>query len=144
MIKDNIKKRIISTKFESNKSLFAREVGVNRDEIVRILSGKIQNPGVHTIAKIAKTLGCSIDELVGGSVPSHTLYSSAYPFKEELFLRTLDHVLNHIKHNNLCDHVTSGKIISAVDSIYSFSYKNKLSAPDEDFANWTCENLQNG
>jgi len=139
MLKNNIERRVANTKFESNKSLFAREANLNRDEIVRILSGKIKNPGIYTISKIAKVLNCSVDDLLG-HIPTKKdfLHSNQDDFNEKLCFATLEYISNYVKSNKL-ENITAGKAFLALDTIYNFSYEKGLAFPEEAFADWVCK-----
>lgn len=46
-----------------NKSEIARKTKLSKQSISTILSGKQKNPKIKTLEKIAKAVGCSIDEL---------------------------------------------------------------------------------
>jgi transcriptional regulator with XRE-family HTH domain len=140
MLKENINRRIANTKFEFNKSLFAREANLNRDEIVRILSGKIKNPGIYTIAKIANVLNCSVDDLLGAnSARKDALHSDQAPFSKALFLNSVNYISNYIEQNKL-NAVSTGKVLFALDFIYNFSYPKSVSDPDEAVASYVCNN----
>jgi len=140
MLKIFIEQKISNTKYESNKSLFAREAKVNRDEIVRILSGKIKNPGVYTVSKIATVLNCSIDELLGKRSPSkQLLYANQNIFENTLFINSINYIFDYIRDNKLTN-VQTGKIFLVLDAIYNFCYINDLPCPDNKFSKWFCEN----
>lgn len=47
-----------------NKSLIAKETGLSRQAISKILNGKQKNPKIQTLEKIANTLNCSVDDLL--------------------------------------------------------------------------------
>lgn len=43
----------------------AREAGISYQTLIKIEQGRIQNPKLETLIKLAKVLGVSLDELVG-------------------------------------------------------------------------------
>ena len=43
----------------------AREAGISYNTLIKIESGGIKNPRLETLIKLAKTLGVSLDKLVG-------------------------------------------------------------------------------
>jgi len=43
----------------------AREAGISYNTLIKIERGGIKNPRLETLIKLAKTLGVSIDKLVG-------------------------------------------------------------------------------
>lgn len=140
MINSNIQRRIANTKFEANKSLFAREANLNTSEIVKILSGKIKNPGVYTIAKIAKVLNCSVNDLLGQSpAKKDYLHSEQDLFKEQLCLGILQYISEYIARNKL-KNIKTGKVLLSLDVIYNFCYKKESPSLDRDFAEWVCNN----
>jgi transcriptional regulator with XRE-family HTH domain len=141
MLKENIERLIANTKFESNKSLFAREANLNRDEVVRILSGKIKNPGIYTVSKIANVLNCSIDDLLGGSAATSkaAMVSEKDAFQKPLFLNALNYILEYIEQHGLKD-IKTGRLLQALDYIYSFSCHSGTDYLKEDFAKWFCKN----
>ena len=139
MLKENIKRRIANTKFEFNKSLFAREANLNRDEIVRILSGKIKNPGIYTIAKIASVLNCSVDDLLGmSSARKDALHSDNVPFSETLFLNSVNYISNYIEQNKLKD-IAAGKVFLVLDTIYSSCHDKGMSHPEGEGIDLLCK-----
>jgi transcriptional regulator with XRE-family HTH domain len=46
------------------QSWLAAEAGVPEETLSRITTGKTQNPGVYTVARIAKALGITVGELL--------------------------------------------------------------------------------
>jgi len=61
-IGENIKKR--RTKLGLSQEDFAQKSGVKYTTLTKIESGVIKTPSVVLVAKIAKTLGVSIEELL--------------------------------------------------------------------------------
>ena len=43
----------------------AREAGISYQTLIKIEQGRIQNPKLETLIKLAKALGVSLDKLVG-------------------------------------------------------------------------------
>ena len=61
-IGENIKKR--RTKLGLSQEIFAQKSGVKYTSLTKIESGVIKTPSVLMVAKIAKALGVSIEELL--------------------------------------------------------------------------------
>jgi len=64
-IKESLAKRISAMGSGFKKSAFVVKVGITEEALSHILTGKVKNPRVYTVAKMAKVLGCSVDELIG-------------------------------------------------------------------------------
>lgn len=47
-----------------NKSEIARKTGLTRQTVVKIFNGVQKNPKLETLQKIAKTLNCTVDDLL--------------------------------------------------------------------------------
>ena len=61
-IGENIKKR--RTKLGLSQEIFAQKSGVKYTSLTKIESGVIKTPSVLMVAKIAKALGVSIEDLL--------------------------------------------------------------------------------
>ena len=61
-IGENIKRR--RTKLGLSQEIFAQKSGVKYTSLTKIESGVIKTPSVLMVAKIAKALGVSIEELL--------------------------------------------------------------------------------
>ena len=65
MLGENIKK--IRKKRNLTQDKLARLADIPYTSITKIETGVIKSPSIQTVAKIAKTLGISIDELIEGA-----------------------------------------------------------------------------
>ncbi|MEK7112615.1 MAG: helix-turn-helix transcriptional regulator [Patescibacteria group bacterium] len=61
-ISENIKKR--RTKLGLSQEVFAQKSGVKYTSLTKIESGVIKTPSVLVVAKIAKALGVSIEDII--------------------------------------------------------------------------------
>jgi len=59
----NLKK--LRNKKDWTQERLARESGISFHTLIKIESGRIKNPRLETLIKLAKALGVSIDKLVG-------------------------------------------------------------------------------
>ena len=59
----NLKK--LRNKKEWSQEKLAREAGISYQTLIKIEQGRIQNPKLEALIKLAKVLGVSLDELVG-------------------------------------------------------------------------------
>jgi len=59
----NLKK--LRNKKDWTQERLARESGISFHTLIKIESGRIKNPRLETLIKLAKALGVSIDRLVG-------------------------------------------------------------------------------
>jgi len=59
----NLKK--LRNKKEWSQEKLAREAGISYQTLIKIEQGRIQNPKLETLIKLAKALGVSLDKLVG-------------------------------------------------------------------------------
>jgi len=62
----NLKK--LRNKKEWSQEKLAREAGISYQTLIKIEQGRIQNPKLETLIKLAKGLGVSIDKLVGSQI----------------------------------------------------------------------------
>jgi transcriptional regulator with XRE-family HTH domain len=112
-------------------SQLGREIGLSRGRIHQIFHAT-DNPGVHTIAKIAKVLNCSIDELLN---PQKDSYSKAILKNPELFKESLGELVELAKEQNI--ELTLEQLIKSTKEIYAYSSQtptpNKV---DRLFASW--------
>ena len=55
----------LRNKKEWSQERLAREAGISYQTLIKIEQGRIQNPKLETLIKLAKALGVSLDKLVG-------------------------------------------------------------------------------
>lgn len=118
---------------------FERKAGLKLNAVQNILSGRSQNPQMSTIVAIANALGCSLDDLTGGSIDKKIPQES-----KEIMLsnRTLlTDIFAYLKDHLVTEDIERGshQIFEAIQEIYLFSEKNNEGVLDERFAQWWLE-----
>ena len=58
----NIKK--LRNKKDWSQERLAREADISYQTLIKIEQGRIKNPKLHTLVKLAKALGVSLDDLI--------------------------------------------------------------------------------
>ena len=136
MFKDRLAKKLEEQKISRNA--FATKIGINQSSFSRIMTGDIKNPGVHTVAKIAKELNCSIDELIGrevkGSlVKEDTTVSEKLKFDRKLVFDTTDAVLNLLEAKQ---NVKFEEFLNIAREVYQYNLEKNSNVTDEHFTKW--------
>ena len=108
----------------------SRKTNIPHDTILQILKGNTKNPGINTVAKIAKALNSSIDELVG-NIPKNPLYNVKIE-DTNLFIEIVSFITEEIKKDVYV--FDSSDFFKTVLSIYSYSIEQKKI--DAKFASW--------
>ena len=62
-LSENVKREIIIRRMTIRE--LAKETGISSTNISDIVNGKITNPRIETVIKLAKTFNMTIDKLVG-------------------------------------------------------------------------------
>ncbi len=52
------------TNIKKTKGQIAKEAGVSRMYLYKILNHKVKNPGIETLKRIACAMNCSVEELL--------------------------------------------------------------------------------
>lgn len=102
------------------------------------MTGAIKNPGVHTVAKIAKELNCSIDELIGRNVKSSKVKEDVQEpeklkFDRKLVFETTDVVLNLLEEKQK---VKFEEFLSIAKEVYQYNLEKNSDIADEHFTKW--------
>lgn len=56
--------RVIRKKRRISQRWLAKKAGISRSYLCEMESGKYDNPGVKILCRIARALGCKIDDLI--------------------------------------------------------------------------------
>ncbi len=124
-------------------SQLAEKLGISKETLRLIVNGKVKNPSVYTMAKIAEVLDCSIEELIGKATKlsgSSQLHSFNANYNKKLFLDVCNYVTKFIseKFNDNSSDIKFEAVIDAIDAVYDFSYKNSQTLGIK-FAEWYCQ-----
>lgn len=49
---------------KKTRGQIAQEAGVSRMYLYKILNHKVKNPGIETLRRIARSMGCTVDDLL--------------------------------------------------------------------------------
>jgi transcriptional regulator with XRE-family HTH domain len=49
---------------KKTREQIAKEAGVSRMYLYKILNHKVKNPGIETLRRIAKSMNCTVDDLL--------------------------------------------------------------------------------
>lgn len=133
-----LKENIISLTKERGWSLskLERDAGLNKNYLSNMLRNESKSPGIEAIAKIAKVLQISIDELLGNE--SKQAYESKIRdltvTNKRLFSEVTNYLSSAIINAEQKKELKFDKIIDALYEIYSFSLKDN--ALHKEFADW--------
>jgi transcriptional regulator with XRE-family HTH domain len=65
MIRDELRRRMVAMGY--NQKSLARAAQLNETAVRDILKGRSRNPRVDTLQAIAEVLGCTVNDLIGGT-----------------------------------------------------------------------------
>ena len=136
---ENVLKLKILTFVLSNNlsiSVFEKKFNFKRNAIQSITSEKIQNPTLDTLVRLADSLECSIDELIG----REKFIYEGEELKIELMTSILDSILKFLKEHK-CTTLTTAKFYKAFETIYDYCIQNKLTENDKNFTEWCLKNF---
>lgn len=119
-----------------------KKAGLSKDAIYSFLIGKVSDLKLSNAAKLADTIGCSLEELAGRKTKAVLLYSTHTNLNKQLLKESLDFVLKYIDQHSIAD-TSLAETFSVVDAIYDYSHKNGKDLPDTTFGNWFCQNAFN-
>lgn len=122
-----------------------RNAGLKPNAVHNIISGRSKNPSISVLTTIAKTLNCTVSDLIGeNSSPVEAEYpqeiTSPQFENQELYVKCLlcfCSILN--KHKTW---LPKQQLINCVDEIYLYSAKKNLNSADLHFANWFFEKIK--
>ena len=143
MFKDILIQKLAEQNITRNS--LAEKAGIKQSSFSRIMTGDIKNPGVHTVAKIAKELNCSIDELIGRKVKGGAKEKDSHQVEErlefdpKLAATTADAVLNLLDQAE--QKVKLEDFLSIAREVYQYSLDKNSDMVDEHFAKWFIKNF---
>lgn len=122
-----------------------RMAGLKAGAILNIMNGRSNNPGIEFVATIAKTLNCSVDELINSTISadgnqedtdhdeaSHD--SKQVAWDVDLYQDCTNKVLEHLKNKNITpDHE---KVSSLIREVYLFAMEGNETKADPRFTKW--------
>lgn len=138
MLKDNLAKKLAEQGNRITRNTLASKVGISQASFSQIMTGAVKNPGVYTIAKIAKELGCSIDELIGRDayvskkIASETEQIECNP---DLALNVATTVLDALEEVTKAE-IDFEALLEIISSVYKYSVGKNPDLVDEYFAKW--------
>lgn len=114
-----------------------KQAGLTRDAIFNILHNRSKNPTIDTLVKIAKTINCTIEELINfdpidlpkqqdNDVDTSVSYNSL------LFANVVSFVDAKLDK----DSITLQDFLRIISSIYRYSHQNNNKSLDSSFGDW--------
>lgn len=139
MLKENLAKKLAAQNCKITRNALASKAGISQASFSNIMTGEIKNPGVYTVAKIAKELNCSIDELIGRNTQESKSKNTSKSieqinFQSDLALGSAMAVLDLL--NKAKQDVSFKEFLHIVATVYKYSIGKKANIVDEYFANW--------
>lgn len=113
---------------------FERKAGLKIHAVHNILSGKSTRPSIDVLIAVAKTLGCTVNDLVSEENESPQRKKDVTFGDLKLMSRILSFLASFFENEE--KEINSADLYSAIQEIYSFCEKNKGGEFDEAFAVW--------
>lgn len=135
-LKENLKTKL--KEVGMSYSDLGEKSGVKFTAIKNILNGRTQNPGAISLLALAKSLNCSVEELITGDPSATTNKHKDLPIENyKLFLAGAEKIAEFIERNNIV--INQGKFIFSINEIYQYALKKKWKNIDPDFVEWYLE-----
>lgn len=135
-IKENLKNKMRESNLTTSK--LSEKSGEKFTYIKSVLNGRTQNPGALSLLALAKSLNCSIEELITGDPSATTNEHKDLPIENyKLFLAGANMIADLIEKNNIV--INQGKFISSCNEVYLYALKKKWTEIDSDFVEWYLE-----
>lgn len=136
-IKDTMKKKMREHDFSTSE--LSQTSGEKFTFIKSILNGRAQNPGAFAMLSLAKSLNCSIEELLTGNPSGTIITNKDYPIENyRLFLDSANKLAQLVQKNNL--ELAQNKFFKATNEVYEYAIRKKWVKIDPDFVDWYFEN----
>lgn len=122
-----------------NVNELEKKSGLSLSSVRSILNGRSKNPTIDTIAAIANTLGCTIDELVKENAPNTQKKIAKEESKQHewvfsLLLEVIEFVEDHLKKTSYVPTFEQGLFF--VKEIYLYSLGKSDQTLDKRFGEW--------
>lgn len=137
----NIFKQKIKTYLQSHEmpsAEFEKQAGLSNGTINKILEDKIQNPSINTTLKIAKALGCSLDELFN---IDENINRSEIFYNNELFRSICLYIVYVIEAQQI-SHLKLEQVIGLINEIYNHCMHHNLNMIDTKYADCAIQNIK--
>lgn len=132
-IKENLKKKMREQDLTTSK--LSEISGEKFTYIKSVLNGRTQNPGALSLLAIAKSLNCSVEELLTGDPSATTNEHKDLPIENyKLFLESSIMVAAQIEKSGLI--IKQSEFISSCNEVYLYALKKKWKEVDPDFVEW--------
>ena len=141
-----LKKRI--TAYLSEKGLniaqLSSKIGTPYSVLFNIADGKVEEPSIKTLIKLADEFNCTIDELLGRNISQFALSSTKYNHK--LFKSVLNYCAYFINDKLIEDlsnedDINENQILFIINEIYTYCNTEGYKTVNQDFANMMLNNL---
>jgi len=125
-----------------------KRAGLKNSAVQNILYGRSKNPSIKILTAISQVLNCNISQLIGdesignldednqmrGSQSSKLTVNEDRPWHADLYISSFNLVSSLFRKNNTS--FTKNKLLTIIDEVYLYSYKQNLNEPDKNFAEW--------
>lgn len=132
---DYLKKRIVAyvTKYDMAISEFERKTDLGNAVVSRMLNGKVKNPSIDTVLKIASVLECSLDELfINRALDNQTINKQVLvKYNIDLFRSICFYTIYFTTiHSEKLKNLTFIQVINILQEIYEACQIRKLKVID--------------
>jgi transcriptional regulator with XRE-family HTH domain len=116
------------------------QAGVKRGAIRNIILGTSKNPGIDLLTKIAKTLECTVNDLIdlSNSTPasSRSIYvkDSEYEWNESLYIDCVKAISKNL--NEKIPTLKLEQVLTLTSEAYKYSIDKQADKADQDFIKW--------
>lgn len=140
---DHIKTEMRSRMEEKNlgPSDLEKKAGLRESVVRNILNGNSKNPGIESLTAIARTLGCSVDDLVGkeelralGNQKLIPKPKDIVDWNPDLYQDCTKQVQNYIQNKSL--KLNGEQILFFIKEVYLYSSKINNSKAELKFIEW--------
>lgn len=123
-----------------------KKAGLNRNAVRNILQGFSKKPSVEIISAIAKTLDCTLDDLVGKNESNSNIASSksinkavsrnkvSYIWKEDLYFEVVKTISKLVVDKG--EGLNLEQVSGLINETYKYSINKNSETVDKDFCKW--------
>ncbi|MBA4118849.1 MAG: hypothetical protein C0514_08165 [Candidatus Puniceispirillum sp.] len=130
-----------------NLKAFERMTGLKYRSLSNIMYGQANRVSIFTYAKIAKVMGCTVEELMGKQDrvppkdPLKVSVKDSPPIRDgKLLLGHLDLILRICKDHGVL--LSPSQVCRMLEQSYLFTVKNEDKSPDRTFILWLLERVK--